>query len=85
MQQNINKKKDVAHVARKVMSCHMYKIGGKVKLGESWTLPSASKWRLIQEQYTKEQEEVIAEVYVAHLARTVRSCHMYKIGGKVKL
>ena len=54
-------------------------------LGESWTLPSASKWRLIQDIYTMEQEMAIAEVYIAHVARTVMSCHMYKIGGTVKL
>ena len=54
-------------------------------LGESWTLPTASKWRLTQDTYTTEQEEAIIEVYVAHVARTVMSCHMYKIGGKVKL
>ena len=36
--------------------------------------------------YTKETyHKIIMEVYVAHVARTVMSCHMYKIGGKVRL
>ena len=54
-------------------------------LGESWTIPTASKWKLRQDSYTNEQEKAIMEVYIAHVARTVMSCHMYKIGGKVKL
>ena len=54
-------------------------------LGESRTLPMASKWRLKQEIYSTEQEKVIGEVYIAHVTRTVMSCHMYKIGGDVRL
>ena len=61
------------------------KAGEVQDLGESWTLPTASKWRLIQDTYTREQEEAIIEVYVAHVAKTIMSCHMYNIGGVVKL
>ena len=67
----------------KIAECR--RAGEVEDLGESWTLPTASKWRLIQDTYTSKQEEAIIEVYVAHVARTVMSCHMYKIGGKVKL
>ena len=54
-------------------------------LGESWTIPTASKWRLSQDTYSTKQEQALMEVYIAHVARTVMSCHMYKIGDKVKL
>ena len=54
-------------------------------LGESWTLPTASKWRLKHEVFTLDQEKAIIEVYVAHVTRTIMSCHMYKIGGEVRL
>ena len=35
--------------------------------------------------YSLEQEKKMIEVYIAHVTRTIMSCHMYKIGGEVRL
>ena len=61
------------------------KAGNVDDLCESWTLPTASKWRLTQDNYSTKQEEAIIEVYITHVARTIMSYHMYKIGDKVRL
>ena len=52
---------------------------------ESWTLPSTSKLKLRQDKYSLNQEKKIMDVYVTHVTRTIMSCHMYNIGGEVRL
>ena len=54
-------------------------------LEEAWTLPNNSKWRLPHSSHTRDQERKIIQVYIAHLTRTVISCHMYKVVGEVRL